>query len=78
MITKEESALAHEIAAALNDKLSIGFYRKCAKTIPPDELRDMLRRVLSIPDEDVDTTRGRIFTTIAKAYLDDMYESARD
>lgn len=78
MITEEERKLAHELAHALNDKLSIGYYRKKVKEIPHDVLREILARVLAVKDEDVRTSRGRIFTETVKAYEEDVYAGTRN
>jgi hypothetical protein len=78
MITEEEQKVAQEIAVALNDRLSIGYYRKCAKQLPHHILRDALARSLAVKDKDVQTTRARIFTSIIEEYFYDMYGGARD
>lgn len=78
MMTEEERTLAHELAQALNDRPSIGYYRKCAKTIPHEVLRDALSRTMGVKDVDVRASRARIFTSIIENYVLDQYGSTGD
>jgi hypothetical protein len=77
MISDEERNIAHELAHALNDRLSIGYYQKCAKEIPHDVLRDALARTLAVSDADVLQSRARIFTSIIKRYKREIHAGAR-
>ncbi|MGV8130596.1 MAG: hypothetical protein ACP5N7_00670 [Candidatus Pacearchaeota archaeon] len=78
MISENDKQLAHEIAVALNDRLSIGLYRKYATMVPHDVLHDALQRVLSMHEQEIKVNRAAIFTSTIKQYLDDMYASPGD
>jgi hypothetical protein len=61
MYTSQEIQLAHEIANALNDKISLSFYLRCTKKYSHRLLRDNLNKVLSISKEKIRTSRGALF-----------------
>lgn len=62
-MSKEEK-LAREFATTLNDahayKLHLSFFKKYSE----EHLRQILNRVMSIPDEKIHTTRARLYTSI--------------
>lgn len=78
MISEIDKQLAHDIAVALNDRLSIGLYRKYATTVPHDILKDALNRALSVHEQDVIVNRAAIFTSTIQQYLEDIYETSRN
>jgi|GEM_PF-3400365 len=73
MLSEQDKEIAHELAVALNDRLSIGLYRKFASIVPHDVLRDVLQRTLSVKEEDVIVNRAAIFTSTIKHYLKDLH-----
>ncbi len=73
MITDEERTLAHDLALLLNDRLSIGYYLKCAKEVPHDVLRQALNNTLAVKEGDVAVSRAAIFNSIIKRYLRGIY-----
>lgn len=76
MISEIDKQLAHDIAVALNDRLSIGLYRKYAATVPHDVLQEALNRSLSVHEKDVIVNRAAIFTSTIQQYLEDIYASS--
>jgi hypothetical protein len=78
MLSAHDTELAHELAVALNDRLSIGLYRKFAAAVPHDVLRDALQRTLSVKDEKVIVNRAAIFTSTIIQYLHDIHANPRD
>lgn len=73
MISENDRQIAHEIATALNDKVSIGLYQKYATTVPHDILRDALQRVLSRRPDQIHVSRAAIFTSTIERYLRDVH-----
>jgi hypothetical protein len=63
MSTKQEK-LAREFATTLNDshayKLHLSFFKRYSE----EHLREILNRVMSMPDEKIHTTRARLYTSI--------------
>ena len=62
--------LAHDIAEALEDREAEPLYLTFAKQIPEEQLRKLLRKVLSIPEEKIRRTRGALFTYLVKQYAE--------
>lgn len=62
--------LAQEIAEELNDKEALPLYQSYAKRFPEEELRKLLVRVLSIPQEKIKRTRGALFTYLVGQYAE--------
>jgi hypothetical protein len=59
-----EIVLANEIADCLNDRESLPLYLGFARKYKDEHLRKILKRVMSIPDEQIKKTRGALFTFI--------------
>jgi DNA-binding MltR family transcriptional regulator len=64
----QEIRLAYEIAEALNDRASVPLYLHFAHTYLEEDLRKLLERVLSVPDEKIKKTRGALFTYLVAYY----------
>jgi len=62
--TPNEVELAHQLADALNDQMSLAFYLSCTKKYPKDYLLGALVHVMGLPDRAIRTTRARLFTNI--------------
>lgn len=62
--------LAHEIAEALNDLEALPLYESYAKRFPEEDLRKLLVRVLSIPQDKIKRTRGALFTYLVGQYAE--------
>jgi len=58
--THEES-LAQELAERLHDPEGLPLYLKVAKQYTESSIRQILRRVLEVPDERIRTSRGALF-----------------
>ncbi len=58
--TREES-LAQELAERLGDPEGLPLYRKVAIQFTEPSIRQILRRVLEVPDERIRTSRGALF-----------------
>ena len=56
-----DEALAQHIAMALNDIDSLPWHRKMVRLRPRDFLLEKLEYVLSKPDDEIETTRIRLF-----------------
>ncbi len=59
-----ELTLANEIADTLNDRESLPLYLSFVRKYKDEHLRKILKRVMSIPDEQIKKTRGALFTFI--------------
>jgi hypothetical protein len=68
MYTPKEKALADELAERLHDWNSISLYLMFTKRYTEAHLRDVLERVMSIPDEKIKRTRGALFTYLIKQH----------
>jgi len=64
MYTPQEIKLAHELALALNDEVSISFYLACTKKYSHRTLRSVLAHVMGIPKEEIRRSRGALFNHI--------------
>lgn len=62
----ESNLLAIEIAEVLNDKESLPLYLRYTSQYSPAFLRDILKKVLSIPQEKIRKTRGALFTYLVE------------
>jgi hypothetical protein len=58
--TREES-LAQELAARLGDPEGLPLYLKVAHRYTESSIRQILGRVLDVPDERIRTSRGALF-----------------
>lgn len=59
-----EIDLANEIADVLHDRESLPLYLSFVRKYKEEHLRRILKRVMSIPDEQIKKTRGALFTFI--------------
>lgn len=59
---------AYQLATALDDMRSLGFYRKLAQAYSHGLLREILAKALATPAHKVKKSRGAIFTGIWKRY----------
>jgi hypothetical protein len=65
--TREES-LAQELAERLGDPEGLPLYLKVAKQYTESSIRQILRRVLEVPDERIRTSRGALFNWLIHRY----------
>lgn len=75
MYTNEETALAHEIATALNDQKALSQHLKYVRLYSHDSLRMILEKVLSIPKDKIHTSRAAYFVSLVKQLK--YYDSSR-
>lgn len=68
MYTIQQRALAEELAERLHDRNSLSLYLMFTQQYTEAHLRDVLERVLSIPDEKIKRTRGALFTYLIKQH----------
>lgn len=59
-----EISLANEIADTLKDRDSLPLYLGFVRKYKEEHLRRILKRVMSIPEEQIKKTRGALFTYI--------------
>lgn len=57
-----KNELAEEIASTLKDEEALPLYMSFTQKYPEEFLRNLLNRVMSIPDEKIRRTRGALFT----------------
>ena len=69
--------LALELADALNDMDSLNAYVGFTQKYSESYLRQVLAKVLSIPENKIRKTRGALFTFLVKQHAQNSY-SARD
>ena len=67
-LTEQQERLAIEIAHALDDMDSIQWHRQMVVTYSEEYLRKKLLKVLSIPQKQVQTTRGAIYNSLVQKY----------
>lgn len=67
-LTSQQEKLAIEIARTLNDMDSIQWHRQMVMKYSEEYLRKKLMKVMSIPDENVQTTRGAIYNSLITKY----------
>ena len=60
--------LAYEIADALHDREALPLYLSFTRKYHEAFLRNILMRVLSIPDEKIKRTRGALFTYLVNQH----------
>lgn len=68
MYTLKEHALAEELADRLHDRNSISLYLMFTKRYTEAHLREVLEKVMSIPDNKIKRTRGALFTYLIKQH----------
>ena len=62
MTTSKEEKLAQEIADTLGDQESLPFYRDLVLKYSEAFLKTKLKKVMSIPPDQIRKTRGALFT----------------
>jgi hypothetical protein len=65
--TREEY-LAHELAERLGDAPGLPLYLKVARRYTESSIRQILGRVMEIPDERIRTSRGALFNWLIQRY----------
>lgn len=65
---QEYSALAEELADALNDRESLMYYEGLLERYTEEKLRDTLRRVLEIPERKIRKSRAAYFNYLMQQY----------
>ena len=60
--TQQETRLANEIAATLNDKDAITLYLQYSRKYKEEFLRKLLNRVMAIDSSKIKRSRGALFT----------------
>lgn len=73
MNTSKEERLAEELADTLGDQESLPFYRELVQKYSESFLRAKLKKVMSIPPDQIRKTRGALFT-----YLITQHERRHD
>jgi len=73
MKNSKEEKLAEELADTLSDQESLPFYRDLVLKYSETFLREKLKKVMSIPQEQIRKTRGALFT-----YLISQHEHRHD
>lgn len=71
----QEIRLADEIAEALDDHHSHALFLQFAHRYKEEHLRDVLEKVLSVPDRKIKKTRGALYTFLVTKY---SHEYTRD
>lgn len=69
----KDEELANELADTLGDQESLPFYRDMVKKYSETFLRSKLKKVMSIPTDQIRKTRGALFT-----YLINQHERRYD
>jgi hypothetical protein len=73
MKNSNEEKLAEELADTLSDQESLPFYRDLVLKYSETFLRTKLKKVMSIPQDQIRKTRGALFT-----YLISQHEHRHD
>lgn len=73
MRQSKEEQLAQELADTLSDQESLPFYRDMVKKYSETFLRAKLKKVMSVPSDQIRKTRGALFT-----YLINQHERRYD
>ena len=73
MKNSKEEKLAQELADTLSDQDSLPFYRDMVLKYSETFLREKLKKVMSIPQDQIRKTRGALFT-----YLISQHEHRHD
>ena len=73
MKNSKEEKLAQELADTLSDQESLPFYRDLVLKYSETFLREKLKKVMSIPQDQIRKTRGALFT-----YLISQHEHRHD
>jgi hypothetical protein len=73
-----EYKLAVELAEALHDTDSLLFYQNLVKIHSESFLRDLLAKVLAIPNEKIRKTRGALFNYMVQQHAHKKRHYSRD
>ena len=68
MKNSKEEKLAEELADTLSDQESLPFYRDMVAKYSESFLRAKLKKVMSIPADQIRKTRGALFTYLIKQH----------
>jgi len=68
MKTSKEEKLAEELADNLGDQESLPFYRDLVERYSESFLKAKLKKVMSIPPDQIRKTRGALFTYLIKQH----------
>lgn len=68
MKNSKEEKLANELADTLSDQESLPFYRDMVEKYSESFLRGKLKKVMSIPADQIRKTRGALFTYLIKQH----------
>jgi hypothetical protein len=68
MKTSKETKLAEELADTLSDQESLPFYRDLVEKYSESFLRTKLKKVMSIPANQIRKTRGALFTYLIQQH----------
>ena len=68
MKNSKELKLAEELADTLSDQESLPFYREMTERYSEAFLRGKLKKVMSIPADQIRKTRGALFTYLIKQH----------
>lgn len=64
----DQTQLAYELAEALNDQEAIQMYLAYTQRFPEDLLREILTKVLAVPDYKIRKTRGALFNYLIQQH----------
>lgn len=78
MSQTEESQLAYELAEALNDQDAIQMYIAYVNRFPEPLLREILVKVLTVPDHKIRKTRGALFNYLIQQHASKAQYYSRD
>lgn len=68
MEQQNENKLAYEIANTLNDQKSITIHLSFVKRYKPEFLKEILLRVMSIPDNKIRRSRAALYTYLVNEH----------
>ena len=68
MKTSKKEKLAQELADTLSDRDSLPFYRDLVFKYSESFLRSKLKKVMSIPQDQIRKTRGALFTYLIQQH----------
>ena len=78
MSQTDETQFAYELAEALNDQEAIQMYIAYTNRFPEPLLREMLVKVLSVPDHKIRKTRGALFNYLIQQHARKANYYSRD
>jgi hypothetical protein len=65
---RDEVQLANDLADTLKDPNSVALFLTFAKKYKEEFLRDILEKVMALPDRHIKKTRGALFTFLVKQH----------